>query len=206
MAILDKDQFTTALDDNIKTSAGQDKTTGSKLRQLFVHVRDKLYQYTGQPFEVDSIQTSDPSDEDSPVVWRLGDKFDPEFAVNIDENKVIQVELDGVVEYIPVLEIATSIDPEGEFNGVRTVDFDYSVQAGDELILVDASERNIEVQLRNPATTRSTELTVKRIDNSNNTVTVITPTGKIDGNNSAVIDTQYTALRFRHNNTNYYII
>jgi hypothetical protein len=217
MADLTESQFNDEIDNNIKTAAGQPKTTGGKLKTLFIHVKDNLYNLVNnitvnnndvtfdKIIRTSSIKTDDPSGDNVPVEWQLGDVFDPEYSVNISQNELIQVNLDGVNYYLPVANIVTSLNPLDEFTGVVTIDQDYTMQTGVDFVLADASQGDITVTLRAPEEVESFDITIKKIDTSGNKVFIVSQTGTVEFGNDISMKEQGETRTLRHNATNYYL-
>lgn len=70
-------------------------------------------------------------------------------------------------------------------------------------ILIDASAGNITVTL--PAPTSTQIFNIKRIDSNLAVVTIVPPSGTIDGNSSLTFDTQYDTYQLVSNGINFYI-
>lgn len=107
MSVDNKSTFNQLIEDNIKTASGQPKTTGPGLATLFRSIRDTIY----GAGRVESVKTDDPSGEGNPVSYQLGDVFDPEQRIGIDQDKVLQFKVDGEIKYIPIVNLDTSLEP-----------------------------------------------------------------------------------------------
>lgn len=202
MATLSKSEFNQLIEDNIKTAAGQPKTTGPGIATVLRGVRDNLW---GSP-RIVGIITDDPSGDENPVTWKLGDVFDPEFNVNLSNDEALQVSVDGDIYYIPVINVTQSITPGEEYIGVRTITGDDSLNVDDELLLVDASLGDVEVELLPPSNTRSAFQTVKKIDDTTNKVTFSHPEGgQIEFGLDIDMTKQGETRVFRHDKTDYYL-
>lgn len=76
----------------------------------------------------------------------------------------------------------------GRFYRVAAITQDYTMREVDSAILADASAGNISITLLASADAQGKRLTVKKVDASANTVTVV---GTIDGAANLVLSTQY---------------
>lgn len=96
--------------------------------------------------------------------------------------------------------------PKHKIQAVTDISIDYTVETGDENIVVDATDGNITVTLPTAASTNRYEFTIKRIDDSANTVTVDGAGSEtIDGELTQTLD-QYDALKIVNNSTGWSII
>jgi len=90
------------------------------------------------------------------------------------------------------------------FNTLTTATSNYS-PAYQEVVLADASGGDMTITLPTPA--ESGMVLIKRIDSSNNTVTIATPGSQtIDGDNTRTLDTQYISRKITSDGTDYYIV
>lgn len=80
----------------------------------------------------------------------------------------------------------------------------YNAQDGDEIILVDATSGAITVNLATPVD--GTQITIKKIDASANTVTIDGNGNTIDGSATQTIGTQYTALKLAADGNNWFMV
>ena len=83
----------------------------------------------------------------------------------------------------------------------------YTMVDSDDVILVDASSGNIQIKLPNPTTSTVKNRDIKRIDSTNNSVTIIPyNTETIDGVSQKILEYQYASITLITNNTNWYMI
>lgn len=110
-------------------------------------------------------------------------------------NKLFTVDNDDIFAEVPVASYVqfTATDVSG--GGGRVPHRNYTMQEGDELIAVDATNSNIQVTLLSAQSNDGYLLTIKKIDSSNNTVTIVPDgTETIDGASSKVLGTQYESI------------
>ena len=119
-------------------------------------------------------------------------------------------------------QISTTVN--GESASIRTVTSDYNIKAYDDTVLVDATSGNVTVTLMysttnylvsavslqlngNTITSDITKvITIKRIDNSGNTVTIDGNGATIDGSATKSLTTQYESYTLQYDGTNWVII
>lgn len=74
------------------------------------------------------------------------------------------------------------------------------------LLLFDTTSNNIAAVLPDATTAEAYPFTIKRTSAGINTLTITAAAGTIDGGASASIPTQYTALTFRSDGANWWIV
>jgi hypothetical protein len=83
----------------------------------------------------------------------------------------------------------------------------YPVVATDSFLFVNSSGGNITITLPTPSTVTGQVFTIKKIDNTGFTVTVVSTGGElIDGAASQIISAQYVSLSVISNGSIWYII
>lgn len=87
--------------------------------------------------------------------------------------------------------------------GVVTVTADYNVASSDDVVLVDASGGAITITLPPASISKGHEITIKKIDSSDNAVTI---SGTLDGEASRQLIVQNQFYRIACNGTSFYII
>lgn len=91
------------------------------------------------------------------------------------------------------------------FSSTIIVDGNYIADNSDEILLVDSTTGNIIISL--PAPNISTKITIKKISNDSNTITILpSNTYTIDGQNQLAITTQYYSYTLVGTNTNWFLI
>lgn len=88
-------------------------------------------------------------------------------------------------------------------DNVATITTNTTLDENYQAVFVDATSGAISVTLPNAATAKGKAYHIKKIDSSNNTVTII---GTIDGVANRVINTQYMNIYLRSNGTAWYIL
>ena len=88
---------------------------------------------------------------------------------------------------------------------IKTVSANYSLTISDGVILVNAASGNVVISALAPATAVGIVYTVKKIDSSANTVTVLPASGNIEFGSSAVLTSKGQSIDFISDSNNYYI-
>jgi hypothetical protein len=110
-------------------------------------------------------------------------EFDPRLPV-ADDVRSLKSRL-----YEVLRAIATAVNrlDDGYSAATVSVSSNYTVQRGDAVVLVDASGGARVITLQQPAEAKDKRLSVRKVDASANTVTVVPPAGQIDGAASLVL-------------------
>jgi len=90
--------------------------------------------------------------------------------------------------------------------GIKKVTTDYTVTNQDFVILCDASDAPLEITLPSPVDSSGRTLNVKKIDSSDNLVTVMVQSAMIDGSSSYDIKYAMSAINVVSDGDNYFVI
>ena len=97
-------------------------------------------------------------------------------------------------------------DPGFESSDIITTSDDYTASKGS-VLLCDAASKNLVITLPPAISNSGRRLEIKKIDDSVNTVTIITQgADTIDGETEQVIEDQYVALTIVASGTAYYLV
>ena len=101
--------------------------------------------------------------------------------------------------------MTTETQEEAGAVAFSTVTVSTAIGPADGFVLVDTTGGNITITLPDATTVLGREFTVKRTTAGANVLTVATVAGLIDTFASVTIMTQYTALRFKSDGTDFWI-
>ncbi len=148
---------------------------------------------------VDGEDGKDGKDGETPTDKKLVEMMD---AIIEPKMKEIQDE---------VMKIATKGKKVGGGGGgsdsFATITATQNITVNTKINLVDATSANVIVTLPTAITSARREYHIKKIDSSNNTVTIATAGSEtIDDGSTAVIDSQYESVRLYSDGSNFHII